>query len=93
MSSVEELTNLCSNLKKEHLKNNIVPELLNKIIAVYEGYLVAPDSYFSDAKIKIYFSEEFTSEIVQTISSLKKIDNNDVFSILILVYGSYQETL
>jgi hypothetical protein len=78
MSTVEELTNLCGALKKEHFKNLAAPDILNKIIAVYEGYSIKSDSYFTDVKAKTYFNEEFTPEIIQSIVSIKKIEDNEV---------------
>jgi len=91
MSTVEELTNLCSTLKKEHFKNIAAPDILNKVIAVYEGYLVGPNDYFADVKARNYFNEDFTSEIIQSVTSLRKIEDNEVVTLLMVVQGDHQK--
>ena len=78
MTTVEELKAISEALRKDCAEKTETASVLKKASALYEAYLSSSGTVFVEPKVKAYFFEEFSTELVQCLSSLPALSKAEV---------------
>jgi len=79
MATIEALKNLQGLIKKdlEYHEENF--EIWKPLISLLEAYIINPQTAFSEFRAKTYFFNEFSNEIIQTLTKQTSFIKIDVF--------------
>ena len=77
MTSIDELKSLYDTFRKDLHDKVETQSIIEKVITLYENYINNPKIY-TDPAIESYFTNTFTSDVIQCLINLSSFKNDDV---------------
>jgi len=79
MTTIEELKAIFEGVRKDILEKTESVDSLKKVLTLYEAYNSGPDTFITDSKVKSYFFDDFSTDLIQCLSNLPALTKPEVF--------------